>query len=519
MDWFPVVSQVKSLVQVISGDTEGARQTQENFSKQCPIVSQTRSLVELGLGKKEAAGNTQKEFLGTVNNVANGIPVFGHVKGAIHYVAGDKEGGDTAMKSASRTTGVLAGGAGGFMVGGPAGAVAGGVTAGAAMDGATTAVESGVKRKYCPNGILAAAQRCSQEKGAKKSGAIFDAVCIPAGDALAGYAAGRAAGGKALLAEENLQAQAKQSSTVRNAVNRARVEAPPATVYEGSMSEAAFANQPASTGGAAVGRGANAGAVPVPRGSAGSASTTASSAARSGGSIGTASATASSAARSGGSTSMSISDSLTRESGITNPNDHVVQGARGKMRTSQTQQGGPRSYVIRNRTNQDLQRARGADVVEAFNDIASRRTGGQLQENSLLLTETHGVRLGRDPLAGRCGMDGLSGSDLSSLADSSFWSEDVSFISSNVPGRWEDLTYNGQRVGRIRIGNDGQRVYMVHVEKFAEFMTGTTTGNTPASVAEGMARFCRARNIHNVIWGFCHSGRSLLYENFRQAFG
>ena len=44
-DSIPVVSQVKSLVQVIDGDAEGARRTQENFSKIAPVVSQVRSLV------------------------------------------------------------------------------------------------------------------------------------------------------------------------------------------------------------------------------------------------------------------------------------------------------------------------------------------------------------------------------------------------------------------------------------------------------------------------------------------
>jgi len=281
MDWFPVVSQVKSLVQGISGDAEGARATQANFSRQCPVVSQIRSLVEVSLGDAEAARNTQKEFGGTMSNVVNGIPAVGHVKGGIHYVCGDYEGGDRALKSSSRTTGVLAGGAGGFLVAGPVGAVAGGVSAGVAMDGVTTVVESKVKGKYCPNGSLAAIEHCIQEEGAKKSGAIFDALCIPVGDALAGYAAGRAAGGKALLAEENLQAQAKQSKTVANAVAKARQPAPPAVIYEGSMSDAAFGNQPTTAGG---GGSAGAGPIaPVPRSSApGSASVPASTVSSSG---------------------------------------------------------------------------------------------------------------------------------------------------------------------------------------------------------------------------------------------
>ena len=36
----PVVSQVKSGVQLLAGDTEGAGQTQKDFLQQCPVVSQ-----------------------------------------------------------------------------------------------------------------------------------------------------------------------------------------------------------------------------------------------------------------------------------------------------------------------------------------------------------------------------------------------------------------------------------------------------------------------------------------------
>ena len=43
----PVISQVKSLVQVIGGDADGARRTQEEFSRTAPIVSQARSFAHL----------------------------------------------------------------------------------------------------------------------------------------------------------------------------------------------------------------------------------------------------------------------------------------------------------------------------------------------------------------------------------------------------------------------------------------------------------------------------------------
>ena len=40
VDSVPIVSQIKSIVQVASGDAEGAEQTQINFSKGAPIASQ-----------------------------------------------------------------------------------------------------------------------------------------------------------------------------------------------------------------------------------------------------------------------------------------------------------------------------------------------------------------------------------------------------------------------------------------------------------------------------------------------
>lgn len=105
MDWVPILSQTKSLFQVICGDTEGARQTQENFLKTCPGISQGTSLVQLIAGDHDGALETQKAFGRTVSGVVNGIPVVGHVKGVVHYACGDKEGGDQAIKSSTRTIG------------------------------------------------------------------------------------------------------------------------------------------------------------------------------------------------------------------------------------------------------------------------------------------------------------------------------------------------------------------------------------------------------------------------------
>jgi len=126
-DSIPVISQAKSAVQAIAGDTDGAWKTQENFLRGCPIVSQGTSLVQAMSGDEQGAINTQMYFVNNVSNVADTVPVVGHIKGGIHYACGDKEGGDNAMKSASRTVGVVAGGIGGGILLGPSGAIAGGM--------------------------------------------------------------------------------------------------------------------------------------------------------------------------------------------------------------------------------------------------------------------------------------------------------------------------------------------------------------------------------------------------------
>jgi hypothetical protein len=101
----PVIAQLKSLVQVTIGDKKGALKTQERFVRECMLTSQIFSLIQSIKGDNEGAIKTQKMFLKATANMIDGIPVAGHVKGAIHYACGDKAGGHQAMKSSSRTIG------------------------------------------------------------------------------------------------------------------------------------------------------------------------------------------------------------------------------------------------------------------------------------------------------------------------------------------------------------------------------------------------------------------------------
>ncbi|KAK3289610.1 hypothetical protein CYMTET_2968 [Cymbomonas tetramitiformis] len=62
MDATPILSQAKSALQWLSGNSAGARQTQENFLTYCPGVSQMCSLAHLALGEGEEASRIQRQF-------------------------------------------------------------------------------------------------------------------------------------------------------------------------------------------------------------------------------------------------------------------------------------------------------------------------------------------------------------------------------------------------------------------------------------------------------------------------
>ena len=187
----PVVSQAKSAVQAVAGDTKGAKEPQRDFLDTCPVVSQGTSFYHWWYADNDAARETQVKFGRSTSDCANGVPVVGHIKGGIHYACGDKDGGDNAMKSASRSTGVFIGGAVGGLVAGPFGAITGGVTGGAALDGITTGVDSAVHGEYRPAGQVAAVT--SMIEGNATVGDVFDSAVGVAFDGVTGYIAGKAA--------------------------------------------------------------------------------------------------------------------------------------------------------------------------------------------------------------------------------------------------------------------------------------------------------------------------------------
>ncbi|CAG8550978.1 3860_t:CDS:1 [Ambispora gerdemannii] len=187
-DSFPLLSQTKSAVQGLCGDSKGAWDTQINFSKGCLIVSQVRSAIEYIKGDSKAAKETQLYCFGCVSNFVNGIPVIGHIKGGIHYAFGDNEGGNEAMKSSSRTVGVIGGGVCGFFLGGPPVAALGGVAGGQTLDVITSVIDSAVHGELRPNGSWAAVGQAIKNPN---SGNVFDCVVAITSDALTGYFSGK----------------------------------------------------------------------------------------------------------------------------------------------------------------------------------------------------------------------------------------------------------------------------------------------------------------------------------------
>lgn len=108
--------QVKSAVQIVSGDREGARETQRRFLH---------------------------EF---VEPVADNTPGVGHLRGGLHLLAGDRERGAVILRRATSATAGVVGG----LLGGLTGAVAGV----AASDVAFTGVNSVRSGKFAPVGIV-----------------------------------------------------------------------------------------------------------------------------------------------------------------------------------------------------------------------------------------------------------------------------------------------------------------------------------------------------------------------------
>lgn len=77
LDGVPLFSQGKSLIQVLSGDQEGAKTTQHHFTQRLVGVSQIRSTVERLRGDEAAAQATQAQFNGSLHRAENNLRAAG----------------------------------------------------------------------------------------------------------------------------------------------------------------------------------------------------------------------------------------------------------------------------------------------------------------------------------------------------------------------------------------------------------------------------------------------------------
>lgn len=87
-DGVPVISQIKSLVHVIRGDSNSARVTQENFLDQAPVVSQIKSIVQAAHGDGQGAVDTQMKFLRDKESAVDGLPLVDHAQVVAAAVSG-----------------------------------------------------------------------------------------------------------------------------------------------------------------------------------------------------------------------------------------------------------------------------------------------------------------------------------------------------------------------------------------------------------------------------------------------
>ena len=236
--FFPVIGEIWTLAEstvkgvgagiaYLAGDEESAKQLKEgaekawiDYSENNVIAAPVRSLIHSIDGDKDEALRVIKSLGTSFEGVVDNTPAVGHVKGIIHYAAGDIKKGDQCMKGASRsavvlTATVLTGGAAAPVYGVAATAVAAGsasVVSGAGMDAITTAIDSHVHDEYRPAGYIAAIDQCV-ETGDKS--ALVDAILMPVGE----FASG-AMQGVAIKKAHKLNQIKKNREPIRKAIGK-----------------------------------------------------------------------------------------------------------------------------------------------------------------------------------------------------------------------------------------------------------------------------------------------------------
>lgn len=226
-DMVPIVSQLKALVQGLSGDLKAGDQTTINFINEGIGPAQFRSVYYLLIGDFDKAIDIQKKFGENLEPLLDSTPGLGHLKGAIHLLVGDDQHGWSALKQATTTTGSVAG----AVFGGPLGAVAGHV----ATDGVISLVDWAINGDQAqPHGLV----DYGLTLGKRKAGEHFDA--------LAGIVMNGITGSiQPLKKNDKPSAVTTQNSTVSLAVTQPRLTT--TTAVPQPSNNASTVTQPTAT--------------------------------------------------------------------------------------------------------------------------------------------------------------------------------------------------------------------------------------------------------------------------------
>lgn len=183
-DMVPGVAQIKSVVQLIAGDKDGAARTQTNFLNGGIIPSQLRSGYFLLTGEPSKAIDIQSEFVGNLEGLVDGLPLVGHAKGVYHLLTDEAERGWEVIKSATSSAGTMIG----AVTSGPVGAVGGHVLTDLLISGVDAAIKG---NKTQSHGIVSYVRNFDQ----MDAGGHFDSIAGLALDA-AGVKVGKSKSGK-----------------------------------------------------------------------------------------------------------------------------------------------------------------------------------------------------------------------------------------------------------------------------------------------------------------------------------
>lgn len=164
-DVLPGISQLKSGVQWLAGDTAGAVDTQQHFFHEGFGTSQALSVYFLATGDPARAWDVQKKFARNLEVLMDSTPLVGHAKGFVHMMSGEAAHGWRAWKMASSSVGAVVG----AMSAGPPGAVAGHVL----VDALITTIDKVANGDETePHGLI----KYVSTIGSRSTGEHFDAV-------------------------------------------------------------------------------------------------------------------------------------------------------------------------------------------------------------------------------------------------------------------------------------------------------------------------------------------------------